>query len=673
MHFINAITLQLTLSLILGIVVGFYGALSPQGALWGLLVLLPLLYVAYAKQSHTCFPYFEVGGLLATVLIGIFSVGLGRATALACHYTHHTPTAKQLWHLKIDAVLQPTAYAQRYVAKVKAVDKHKRIGKILLTLQADVVNTRLAVDDEIAVLAAAVEIAPPLNPHQFNYRAYTSKQGISHQIRSEFGAVQHLAAATPTLKGLAAQLRQYLIAHLQREAFGQEELGVMQALLLGQRDAISERTYTAYADAGAIHILAVSGLHVGILLLLLQLVLSPLARLPHGKTLQWVLLVGLLWAYAFVAGLSPSVVRAVTMFSFVAYALYLNRPTHTFNVVVLSLFFMLLVNPLFLFQLGFQMSYAAVFAIVCIYPKLQHLWRPRAFVLRKAWQLLAVSLAAQLGVLPLSLFYFHQFPALFFVANLVVVPFLGIVLGVGLVVVVLSSVKGLPLLLTVLYNALLEAMNAVVGWVARQEEFIVRDIPFDEVQLVLGYGIVLALGVLLYSPRGKNALLLLLGLLAFQVWTVGQQWTLRYKERFMLMHSWQNTVLVHQTGARLLLYAQDTTKLHALAQRFSVAEGAALVSWQGVKNGYRIGSKLLYVMDSLGHYPPTAAPDFLLLTQSPKMNLERLLDSLPPQMVLADGSNYRSYVARWRKTCAAQGVPFYYTAEKGAFYFELEE
>ena len=164
---------------------------------------------------------------------------------------------------------------------------------------------------------------------------------------------------------------------------------MIQALLLGKRDDISETNYNNYKNAGVVHILAVSGLHVGIILFLLEFILSPLERLPKGKTIKLIVVVLLLWGYAFVAGLSPSIFRAVTMFSFVAYALYLSRPTNLFNIIALSMLFILLVKPLFLFQVGFQMSYAVVFAIVWIYPKLQKFWFPENIIIRKTWQLLS--------------------------------------------------------------------------------------------------------------------------------------------------------------------------------------------------------------------------------------------------------------------------------------------
>lgn len=357
------------------------------------------------------------------------------------------------------------------------------------------------------------------------------------------------------------------------------------------------------------------------------------------------------------------------MFSFVAYAMYINRPTNAFNVIALSMFFILLFNPLFLFQVGFQMSYTAVFAIVWIYPKLQRFWRPRHLILRNAWQLLSVSLAAQLGVLPISLFYFHQFPALFFVANLLVVPFLGLILGTGIAVIALSQVGGLPSFLSVGYNASIQTMNAVVGWVAQHEDFVLRNIPFDGFQLVLGYFVVLALVVCLSQPQWKTTAAFLAGIITLQGWAIGKQWQLNHKESLFLAHTTKNTVLVHQTGAHATLYARDSTRLTRMANTLKVAERLQSVSVQALQQNYRIGHQRLYVLDRLGLYPTQNPLDFLLLNQSPKIHLERLLDSLSPKKVLADGSNYTSDIDRWKKTCTAKAIPFYTTREKGAFYF----
>ncbi|KAB7528205.1 DUF4131 domain-containing protein [Flagellimonas olearia] len=662
-------SIKLTIFLIVGIVLGFYLDIAPRIPFIAICIMLPILYFTYKRQARDGIPFFELTTLLITTSLGMLVVSLSLSNNLGNHYSHNNFTLDQLWQLKVKEILKPNPYTQRYVVEAEGLEQKEATGKLLLSLPVDSTKENFKIDEKLFVFTKAETIQPPLNPYQFNYKGYLKKQGIFHQIRTNHESIVVQETSTSTMVGLASSFREHLIAKLKEHPFGKDELAVIQALLLGQRDDISEETYNNYSKAGAIHILAVSGLHVGILLFIFQFLLSPLERFPKGKTLKLVGVVFLLWAYAFVAGLSPSIVRAVTMFSFVAYALYLNRPTNAFNIIALSMWFILLIKPLFLFQVGFQMSYAAVFAIVWIYPKLQRFWFPEHIIVRKIWQLLSVSLAAQLGVLPISLFYFHQFPALFFVSNLLIIPFLGLILGLGILVMALALLNQLPTFLVVSYNWVIQTINSIVGWVAQQEEFVIKDIPFDGVQLVLGYALVISVVVFLSHTKRKPALILCTGIIAFQTWGIWNQIQLKQKEALVLVHKSQNTILLHQLGNALHIYAQDSLNSGSIVRDYSVAERIKTIDNTQLKNSYSIGQKKLYIMDSLGIYPENKNQDFVLLTQSPKINLERLLDSVRPKMVLADGSNYPSYVSRWKRTCTQKEIPFHHTGEKGAYYF----
>ncbi|WP_231562594.1 ComEC/Rec2 family competence protein [Muricauda sp. MAR_2010_75] len=657
----------------MGIILGFYLEVAPLFPLLAMLLFFPVLYWLRKKQSREGLPYFEIATAFTAVSLGIFVVAMGMGTSLENHYSQHDFEKESLWHLKVREVLKPNPYSQRYVAQVISLDDQEVVGKVLLNLPVHSTHTKLKVDDEFFVLSSAEAIRPPLNPHQFDYKDYLRKQAIHYQVRATYNTILIADNPSTTLLGLASNAREHIISKLKKEPFGPDELSVIQALLLGQRDDISESTYNDYKNAGAVHILAVSGLHVGILLLLLQFLLLPLERFPKGKTAKLVLVVLLLWTYAFVAGLSPSIVRAVTMFSFLAYAMHLNRPTNSFNIIALSILFILLIKPLFLFQVGFQMSYAAVFTIVWIYPKLQKFWFPENVVVRKTWQLLSVSIAAQLGVLPISLFYFHQFPALFFISNLVIIPFLGLILGMGILIIVLSLANQLPAFLVTAYDWIIGIMNAVVNWVAKQEGFIIKDIPFDSVQLILGYFAIISLVLFLSRPKRKIALVLFAGIITLQGWAIWNQFQLQQKESLILVHRTRNTILLHQTGNVLQVFAQDTTNLGNTIKDYAVSERIQHLSKNLIQNSYLLNQKRLYVMDSMVLYPMSKDLDFLLLTQSPKINLERLLDSIQPKMVLADGSNYRSYAERWKETCAQKEIPFHYTGEKGYYVFDLEK
>ncbi|WP_420604015.1 ComEC/Rec2 family competence protein [Flagellimonas sp.] len=672
MRFFDFVSIRLTLCLVAGIILGFYLEIAPLAPFYAILGLLPLLYWSNIKQARKGVPYFELTTILLTFLLGVFIVNLSQSKHLDHHYAQTDLKTQKMWEIKVREVLKPNPFSQRYVVEVLSLEKKHASGKILLNIPTDSTSKKLKVDDELFLFAKVENINPPLNPHQFDYKDFLKKQGVYHQIRIK--ATQLLPKENPssTLMGMASNFREDIISGLQQENFGTEELAVIQALLLGQRDDISESTYNNYKDAGAIHILAVSGLHVGILLLLFQFLLTPLERLPKGKALKLVCVVLMLWGYAFIAGLSPSIVRAVTMFTFVAYAMYLNRPTNSFNIVALSMFFILLVKPLFLFQVGFQMSYAAVLAIVWIYPKLQRFWFPDNLLIRKTWQLLSVSIAAQLGVLPISLYYFHQFPALFFVSNLLIIPFLGIILGMGILVIVLSQGSILPGFLVKIYNIIIKTMNSIISWVARQEGFVIRDIPFDSVQLFVGYISLIALVVFLSKPKKKNTLVFLASIIIFQSWTIWKQFHQKQKETLILAHQNRNTLLLHQTGNVMNVYETDSIISNRIINDFSVAENVTSISHDQLQHSFDINSRNFYIMDSLAIYPQKKQVDFLLLTQSPKINLERLIDSIHPKTILADGSNYKSYISRWKQTCHKKEIPFHNTGEKGFYVFDLD-
>ena len=672
MRLLRFIPIKLTLVVILGIVAGNYLNLDVRFPLFAciiLLVLLGFLRFKDKKKESLSFGYLAI---LTTFCIGLFAAGLSQPKNQTNHYLNTDFSGNHIWHIKISEALKPSPYSERYIGKVQALDQNYAEGKVLLSFSNDSMLKKLQVDDEIVLFSSIDEVKAPLNPHQFNYKNYLKDLGIFHQFRLTSSQFITLDSPSTTIYGIAANARTHIISQLKKADFGQEELSIIQALLLGQRNDISEETYTDYKNAGAVHILAVSGLHIGILLWILLFLLKPLERLPRGKTLKLVLTVLLLWGFAFLSGLSASVVRSVTMFSFVAYSMYLNRPNNTFNILALSIFFILLaINPNLLFQVGFQMSYAAVLAIVWLYPLFQKLWFPKHKLVRKIWQLLSVSIAAQLGVLPISLFYFHQFPGLFFISNLLIVPALGIILGMGILVIFLALIGQLWGELVIIYNALIGWMNQIIHWVAQQEAFIFKNISFDGVQMVLAYTILFSCVILFTRPNFKKAIALVTFIVGFQLWTIYTNYETARKNILFIGHQTKNTVVVHQNGHHTIAATRDTLSVGNMLNDYSVAERTTNTTYSTVKNSYKWGNKNVLIIDSLGVYPTReTSVDYLILTQSPKLNLERVISSIQPKNIIVDGSNYTSYVNRWKETCLKQKLPFHATGEKGAYYFD---
>ncbi|NQZ44365.1 MAG: ComEC family competence protein [Flavobacteriaceae bacterium] len=671
MRHIDFVSVRMACFLVIGILIGRWFHTDPvlPGCIVGLgLMILGLLQIRNQRRDT---PVFQWVTLCTVIAMGVLAFSFTIGANFNDHYSQVPDwRSERPLQLKISERLKPLPFADRYVAHVQRMGPSTTQGKVLLYISVDSVRPTLAIDDELIVVGRIRDIPPPRNPYQFNYKTYLEVKGIQHQLNVEPEIIKVLPQTSRTLRGIAEGFRDRIIAKLEMHAFGVAELGVIQALLLGQQNSISEAVYSDYKNAGAVHILAVSGLHVGILLLLLEMVLKPLERIRYGHILKPVLLILMLWSFAFLAGLSASVVRAVSMFSFLAYARSVNRPSNTYNVLAWSIFFILLAAPNFLFDLGFQMSYLAVLAIVWIYPKLLAFWRPKGYLIRKAWQLFTVGIAAQLGVLPISLFYFHQFPALFFVSNLLIVPLLGVVLLGGLGIIVLAFCEWLPEFLIGGYQYLIRYMNTVVNWVAGQEAFLYKGISFDGMQVILSYAMIIALVLFLAKPKSRRVWYLGCTVIVFQSWGIFKNLRQRHQEVLVLAHRSRHSVLLAQTATHLTVFHSEKAEFQRILSDYSIGAGIRSIDSIPLKNHYRIGNRLLFVMDDSAVYPQEQGFDYLVITQSPKINFERLLDSVRPKQVIADGSNYFQDVERWKRSCKQKRIPFHYTGEKGAFYFE---
>ncbi|MEM7381068.1 MAG: ComEC/Rec2 family competence protein, partial [Bacteroidota bacterium] len=414
MKLLEFIPVRLSIFLAFGILLGEYLQISAIYALLINCLLLAVLALLFSSKYRRRSMRFGIVVFSLTTSMGVYLSGYSYDTERQQHYSEFDNQGVHFWYVRISKKLKKTAFYNRYYAEVIALDSLKRSGRILLTKSLAEEGPDFQVDDEILVLTTVIEFRNPMNPHQFNFRNYMKKQGIVHQIRLDSRNHRLIKRELTTLKGLAASVRRTIVQKLESRGFGKSELSIIQALLLGDRMEISRDTYESYQRSGAVHLLAVSGLHIGIVLLILKFLLRPLQYLSWGKRLQLPIILFALWSFALLAGFSPSVIRAVSMFSFIAYAMSLNRPNDIYNTLALSVLFILMAfDPLLLFQPGFQMSYAAVIAIVSVYPHLMKFWLPGNIIVRRIWQLSSVSLAAQLGVLPISLYYFHQFPALF--------------------------------------------------------------------------------------------------------------------------------------------------------------------------------------------------------------------------------------------------------------------
>lgn len=680
MKFINFAIVKFSLFLTLGILSARF---FPEYSIFHFYIILPLLLalcIIWLIAKKQLFPnaYFGTITFICFFLIGHISYQFRLPNFQNNHYSHilindnSTTSETQLIQLKIKEVLKSDSYNSKYIASIINLNKVNTKGSILLNLRKDTLINPLTIDEIVIVSASIENFQFSLNPHQFDYPKYMETLGVHHQIRISNDQILQKIAGVSTLRGKAEKVRNHIISKLKESPLTPNELSIIQALILGQKKDISKEIYQDYAAAGAIHILAVSGLHVGIVYFILLFLFKPITHLPYGDTVLSILVVICLWGYAFITGLSPSVIRAVTMFTFFAFATIIDRRTNSINTLFLSYFVLLLINPFWLFHVGFQLSYLAVFFILWILPVLNKLYYPKNRIVSKLWGIFTVTIAAQLGIIPLSLYYFHQFPGLFFVTNIVVLPFLGILLGGGILIIVLASFNILPYWIAFAYNHLIKFLNNFIGWVAKQDSFIFQDIHFST-EKVLGSYLLIITSILLLKKRTFQrmtfSLLSIALLLCVFIWD-----DIRNSEnQLIIFHKTRHSLIGNKNSKELVLFRSDSTfnyKNNYPLKGYRVAQNVNFYSEEKLPSAYKYKNKTVLIIDSLGVYPKATKIDVVVLTFSPKVNLDRLLDSLQPKMIIADGNNYNSYVNRWQKTCTLKKINFYSTKENGAFVFK---
>lgn len=211
-------------------------------------------------------------------------------------------------------------------------------------------------------------------------------------------------------------------------------------------------------------------------------------------------------------------------------------------------------------------------------------------------------------------------------------------------------------------------MNFMISWIAKQEAYVFKEISFDWFQLVFSFILIIYGVQSLSKSKFRNIAPFLFAIIGLQAWGIWSNHQTKNKEIFLVAHQTKNTILLHQNRNKLNVISSENSNLKSIVTNYKIATSIDSVTYNLVENSFKIGRKKLYIMDSLGVYP-TQKPNYILLSQSPKINLERLLDSIHPQILIADGSNYKSYIERWKKTCEKRKLPFHYTGEKGAYYF----
>lgn len=304
------------------------------------------------------------------------------------------------------------------------------------------------------------------NPFEFNYRQFLNGKKIGYRIflkNSRF----ILLKGEPQFQiyRVALVVRERLIRILRDTGISEEAIPLIASISFGAREEVDKEVIRSFTSTGVIHVLAVSGMNVGLVYMILSFLLQMVSARNGGSLFRTIVFLLGIWGYALITGLPSSILRAALMLTFVIIGKALNRNASIYNSLAVSAFFLIFWYPAIIFDIGFQLSYAAVLAIACLQPMIYRLFDFQNWLLENCWLLLSVTFAAQAGTLPFTLSYFHQFPVYFWLANLFVIPLVSLVLYLSFVVIGSSFVSSY---LASLLGKILEWLIQFILWIVNQ-------------------------------------------------------------------------------------------------------------------------------------------------------------------------------------------------------------
>lgn len=568
-------------------------------------------------------------------------------------------------------------------------------GKVMAYFPKSDSSFALRYGDLIAIPAPVREVTPPRNPGEFDYRAYLYRKGITGQVylKDEDWIDLQANKANP-IYAFSYRFRDVLLASLQRSGLSDNEFGVAAAILLGYDDNLADEVRKNYVAAGSMHILCVSGMHVGIIFLLSSFLFGFLNRKKWQKTVKHLLLLVLIWFYALIAGLSPSVMRASLMISFVIIGEMINRKGFIINSLAASAFILLCVNPYNLFEIGFLLSYAAVLGIVVLQKPIYSLLYFKNKLLDKAWNITAVALAAQISTIPFTLFYFNQFTTYFWLSNLFMTPISFVVVISGMVLLLVSWIPYVSTFVGYLVWGAVYVMNWVVEQVESLPFSIIKGLyvsEFEFAMLLLAFVLLLLMVSMqkrrLFIPMLSALLLVMVSVTLRLYGTDGQQgmtvFSLRNHTAVDFVRGGEHVLLADSA-----LMTDESTIDYSLKGAWAkrhLSSHPTMIGFEGNFEGESLAKKQnliafdggllalwddsLQAKDSLTYRMPV---DYLLVTGKQKPDVQSIVNGYDTKVLLIDGSVPRYLAEKWLVQADGIGLPVYDLSE-GAFEVDFGE
>ncbi len=641
-------------------------------------------------------PFFKRFQLSSFTGFAIFILFISLGALLAWHQDiRHHPGWFGNTYKNEDAlmvtILEPPVEKTKSIKANASVDfilqKHDTIntkGTIIIYFKKDSTVSRLKYGTQIIIKKPLQEIKNSGNPGGFDYKRYSLFQSITHQIYLKENEFEILPTENKNrFHQFIFLSRQKVLNILRNNIRSEKELGLAEALLIGYKDDLDKTLVQSYSNTGVVHIIAISGLHLGLIYWLLLQVLRPLQKRKYIKWLHPVLIISGLWSFSLLAGAQPSVLRSAVMFTCIVLGESMTRKSSIINTLALSAFILLCYNPYWLWDVGFQLSYAAVLSIVIFMRPIYNWLYIKNKILDFIWKLNAVSIAAQILTVPIGIYHFHQFPNYFLLTNFVAVPLSSIIVLGEIFLCAISFFPVVALIAGKCLEFLIWIMNSYIERI--------EILPFslwDGFQLSILQALLLMVVVTGFSfwLIEKSKAGIKVGVIALMGFFI-------FHAIFLIRANNQHKIIVYNVpqkkaidviDGRKYMFIGDTDLLaddfirnfHIKPSRIlnRIEPAVDLSKYYLSENIVQYNGKKILLIDSGTTFSPSSKKifiDYLIISKNPKLYFNNLLQALQVKKVVFDGSVPVWKMKNWKKDCDSLHIPYYDVSEKGAFVMNL--
>jgi competence protein ComEC len=587
-----------------------------------------------------------------------------------------------------------TALTFRTIIKISKIVSHDTLTiepvKSIAYFRKDSLSMHISHGDWIVFKGKLNKPEGPKNPGEFDYAQFLARNNVHYVVFVSGDNWSLLGTSANTLMSLAIKARKYLLNVLRENGMTADNYAVAAAILLGYDQLLEPELEQNYVTAGAMHILCVSGLHVGIIYLVLNFLLGFLRRNTFHKIVKVIFLLSIIWFYAMITGFSPSVQRASIMISLFIIATLSSKQKDVYNTLAASAVILLFTNPFLIFNVGFQLSYTAVLGILLFYNPIAGLFYIKNPLVRKVWEIVAVSTAAQLGTFPLAAHYFHFFPTYFWLTNIFIFPLSFAIVGSGMLLMALSWLPLVPNLVTMLLSGFVFLLNLIVSSVDYLPYNGIHDLYFPWIKVVLVYGLILLLIPLVFKRQLRMlfpTLLVLLLVISFQT---AHKYRILNQDKMAVYHVNQHSAIdfINQDKHVLLADSVLLTENYKLEYHLKNCR----ISWgldkncASIENGYMNNEVNIFYDGQFGAFgehtfmrisdkipyesTQSLSVDFIIISGKRKLDIKALEGAVSFEYLVIDSS-----VPYWKqKKVKEQAVEMNYkcfnVSEEGAFVLE---